>query len=449
MRYLLPSKASFKKLFLVFAVFFSITVQAGNQTYEYRLQNGLKLIVREDHRAPVVVSSVWYRVGATYEHDGVTGISHMLEHMMFKGTRTHKPGEFIRLINESGGQQNAMTTDDYTVYYQSLPANKLSLSLELEADRMQNLILDQALFEKEHQVVMEERRLRVDDNPMAVTWERFSAAAFVNSPMHHPIIGWMTDIRNLSVNDLKQWYETWYSPNNAALVVIGDVDHAQVFLLVKKYFSSIKASIIPTLKPRVEVPGVGLRKVIVDLDSSVPWLVLGYNVPSLTTVKKQSEAYALALVSAVLDSGSSGRLTNKLVRQEQLAVDAGSQYDLYSLHDGLLTMTGTPTANHTPKELTKAFLNEIHILKTTLVSSEELSRIKAQVIAQQVYKRDSMMDELMDMGGPEMIGLSWRDSDEFAARIKAITPEQIRAAAKKYLNKQSLTIALLKGGAHA
>lgn len=422
----------------------SFMAVAANSTYEYRLQNGLKLIVREDHRAPVVVSTVWYKVGGSYEHDGITGISHMLEHMMFKGTKRFGPGVLIKVINDNGGRQNAMTSTDFTMYYQMLSADKLGLSFELEADRMKNLLLQKALYTKEHQVVMEERRMRVDDNPQAITWERFNAAAFLNNPHHHPVVGWMTDVQHLTLQDLKKWYETWYSPNNVIVVVVGDVKAAEVFNLAKKYFGPLQASQIPKLKPRTEVASVGPRKVLVNIPAKVPWLVMGYNVPVLKTANDQWKAYALYVLVSVLDSGDSGRLTSDLVRGKQIAVNAGAQYNVYSLHSNLLVLDGVPAANHTTKDLRIALLNEIKRLQTTPASEAELKRIKTQVIAHNVYKEDSMMRQAFNIGMPEVVGLSWRDSDAFVSRINAVTPQQIQSVAKEFLQPKNLTVGTLK-----
>ena len=422
----------------------SLAVFATNNTYQYRLQNGLKLIVREDHRAPIVVCSVWYKVGGSYEHDGITGISHMLEHMMFKGTKRFGPGVLIRKISDIGGQQNAMTTNDFTMYYQKLSADKLNVSFELEADRMRNLLLAEDLFDKEHHVVMEERRMRVDDDPRVLTWERFNATAFLNNPYHHPVIGWMTDIEHLTLQDIEHWYQTWYAPNNAVIVVVGDVNDAYVFNLAKKYFGPIKASTIPKLKPRQEVSSLGPRKTQVVVPAKIPWLLMGYNVPVLRTIDKQWKAYALYVLANILDAGNSGRLETDLVRGKQVAVSVGSEYDIYSLHDNLFVLEGVPSVNHTVKALKNAFLKEIKRLQTTIVTKAELQRVKAQIIARNVYKKDSMMQQALDIGVPEMAGLSWRDSDAFVSRIEAVTPQQIQQVANQYLKAKTLTTTVLK-----
>ncbi|HDJ86948.1 MAG TPA: insulinase family protein, partial [Chromatiales bacterium] len=224
----------------VLLLLFAPAVAAG-PVHEYRLDNGLRVLVKEDHRAPVVVSQVWYKVGSGDEHGGITGISHALEHMMFQGTAKHPAGEFSRIVAANGGRENAFTGRDYTAYFQLLAKDRLPVSFELESDRMRNLSLKEADFRKEIQVVMEERRLRTDDNPQALTYERFNAAAFVSSPYHHPVIGWMDDLRNLKIGDLRAWYRRWYAPNNATLVVVGDVDPQAVLRLAERYFGPLPA----------------------------------------------------------------------------------------------------------------------------------------------------------------------------------------------------------------
>ena len=226
---------------------------AGGAVHEYRLDNGLKLIVKEDHRAPVMVSQVWYRVGSGYESDGVTGVSHVLEHMMFKGTDKHAPGEFSRIIAENGGQENAFTSQDYTAYFQRMEAGRLPVSFELEADRMRNIKLSEEEFRKEIKVVMEERRMRTDDKPTAQTFEQFAATAYTTSSYRIPTIGWMNDLENMTLADLQQWYRRWYAPNNAILVVVGDVDPEAVLAQAKKHFGPLRPETI-------KYPGRGARR---------------------------------------------------------------------------------------------------------------------------------------------------------------------------------------------
>lgn len=431
-------------LLLLIFLPFSILASSTPTTHEYQLKNGLKLIVREDHRAPIVLSSIWYRVGGSYEHDGITGISHMLEHMMFKGTKTYGPGVLIKSVTENGGQQNAMTSSDFTAYYQLWNKDKLPLSFKFESDRMRNLTLRQDLFDKEHQVVMEERRMRTDDNPQALMLERFNAAAYVNNPYHHPVVGWMTDIKNLTLDNLRQWYEQWYAPNNATLVVIGDVNPNKVHYLAEKFFGDIKSETIPATKPRTEVAGLGTRHIEVDLPARVPVLVMGYNVPSLVTAKEKWQPYALDTLTYILSGGSSSRFQRELVRGQQLAVSADAGYNPFQLHGTLFTLTGVPTVTHTLIQLEQSFRNMIHQLQTKPVTEAELKRVKAQLIASKVFQKDSLMYQMYMIGIPESIGLSWQDAENYNEQIEAITPEQIQAVAREYLVPKNLTVGILK-----
>ena len=253
---------------------------------EYRLDNGLQLIVKADHRAPVVVSQVWYKVGASYEHNGITGISHILEHMMFKGTQNLAPNAFSKIIAANGGRENAFTGRDYTAYFQILQKDRLPVSFRLEAERMANLLIDEKELIKEREVVAEERRLRTDDNPQNRLWEAFHAAAFVSSPYHHPIIGWMSDIRHYNAQDLRQWYQKWYAPNNATLVVAGDVEPDAVYQLAKQYFAVLPAAdAIPAVKPQLEIKQHGKRQVTLNLPAKLPYLIMGWKVPVVKTAE--------------------------------------------------------------------------------------------------------------------------------------------------------------------
>ena len=418
--------------------------QAAAATHEYKLKNGMKVIVKEDHRAPVVVSQVWYKVGSSYENDGITGISHMLEHMMFKGTKKHPAGEFSRIIAANGGQENAFTGRDYTAYFQSLEKSRLKISFELEADRMHNLLLPDAEFKKERQVVAEERRLRTEDNPQALTSEQFHAAAFTTGPYHHPVIGWMDDIAHYTDADVRAWYRKWYAPNNATLVVVGDVDPQHVLALAKKYFGPVKPHAIPTLKPRHDIAQTGPREITVKAPAELPYLVMGYKVPVLRTAKQQWEPYALDVLSGILDGGDSARLTRNLIRGSQVAASASAGYDIYERYNSLLELDGTPAPGHTIKELRQALEKQVRQLRDAPVTAQELERVKAQVIASKVYQQDSVFYQAMQIGMLETVGLDWHLADEYVDRIRAITPEQVQKVAQKYLTGDHLTVAVLR-----
>lgn len=418
---------------------------SSSEVHEFKLDNGLTLIVKEDHRAPVVVSQVWYKVGSSYEHSGITGLSHVLEHMMFKGTRKHGPNAASRIISANGGRENAFTGRDYTTYYQQLEKSRLPVSFELESDRMRNLLLKQEEFVKEVQVVMEERRLRTDDDPESLTYEHFAATAFHNGPYQNPVIGWMDDLENMTLDDLKQWYKTWYAPNNATVVVVGDVQPEAVLALAKKYFGPLKPSKLTPPKPRREVQQKGLRRAVVKAPAELPYLIMGYQTPSLTATQDADwEPYALEVLSGILSGGNSARLAKHLVREQRIAASAGAGYNLYSRVPDLFMLEGTPAQGRSVAELEQALRDQIKRLQDEPVSEAELARIKAQVVAGKVYEQDSTFGQAMQIGTLVTVGLDWRLQDSYLDRINAVTAEQIRQVARTYLNDDRLTIAVLE-----
>lgn len=420
-----------------------VTSSDDGTIHEYRLDNGMQLIVRENHRAPVVVSQIWYKVGASYEHIGITGASHVLEHMMFKGTDKHPSGEFSRIIAENGGSENAFTGRDFTSYFQQLEKSRLAIAFELEADRMRNLQLPQEEFLKEVKVVMEERRLRTEDKPTALTYEKFMATAFQVNPYHNPVIGWMDDLSNLTIDDLQQWYRAWYAPNNATLVVAGDVEPEAVLALAQKYFGPLEAATQPPQKPRREPAQLGERRITVQQPAELPLLLLGYKAPSLRTADEPWKAYAMEVVANILDGGNSARLSSELVRGEELAAGAGAGYDLLARHDTLLTLRATPAQDKGMDELEAALRMQIDRLQHELVSPAELERIKAQVTAAKVYELDSVFYQAMQLGMLETVGLDWREAERYVERVNAITPEQVRLVAREFLQPHRLTVAIL------
>ncbi len=430
---------------MVYAIFVGTmtAAQAQSPVQEYRLENGLRLIVKEDHRAPVVVSQIWYKVGSSYEHGGITGVSHALEHMMFKGTKAHPAGEFSRLIAAQGGRENAFTGRDYTAYFQQLENTRLPISFALEADRMRGLLLEEEEFKKEIQVVIEERRLRTEDDPKALTYEQFNAAAFQSSSYRTPVIGWMNDLVNMRIADLREWYQAWYAPNNATLVVVGDVRAADVNALAKKYFGDIKLDKRPVLKPREETPQRGLRRLTVKAPAELPYVLMGYKVPVLASAPKSYEPYALEVLAGILDGGESARLARGLVRGQEIAASAGAGYDLYDRLDTLFMLDGTPTQGHTAEELERALRAEVQRLHNELVTPEELERVKTQVVAEDVYQRDSMFYQAMKIGTLETIGLDWSLLDDYVQRVREVTAAQVQAVARRYLIDETLTVAWL------
>ena len=424
-------------------IYISLASTGWASIQEKILANGLKVIVKEDHRAPVVTSQVWYKVGSVNEYGGVTGVSHALEHMMFKGTPKYPNGKFSEILANVGARDNAFTGRDYTGYYQLLGVANLATSFELESDRMAHLNLDEKEFAKELEVVKEERRLRTEDNPNALTYEQFNATAFNSSPYKNPIIGWMNDLDNMQISDLRAWYEKWYAPNNATLVVVGDVNPEQVFKQAEKYYGGIPKRKVETKKPRIEPEQIGERRVEVKAVAKLPYIIMGYKVPALTTAKNKTEAYALNVLAGILDGGRSSRLSKHLVREKEIAASAGAGYDLYSGESSMFLFDGTPRAGHDIADLEQALYQEIANVQNELVDERELKRVKAQVVASEVYQQDSVQRQAYLIGALETVGLGWQTMNSYTENINKITAEDVRAVAKKYLIDDYKTVAVL------
>ena len=429
------------RLFIL--LFYSFSVHAA-EVQERVLTNGLKVLVKEELRSPVVVSQIWYKVGSSYESTGITGISHMLEHMMFKGTDNYPAGKFSEIIAENGGRENAFTGRDYTAYFQTLEKSRLAISFELEADRMRNLHLLAEELDKELQVVMEERRMRTEDNPRAKLQEYLMAMAYSSSPYRNPVIGWPSDIENYQIADLQQWYQQWYAPNNATLVVAGDVQAEEVFKLAEQYFGAIPSEKIKTLKPQPEIEQVGVRRMTVKLPAEVPYILMAYKVPSLKTVDQEWEAYALDVLAAVLDGGDSSRLPARLQRGQQIASSVGVGYDLGARLEELFMFEATPVKGKTLLDMEIALKSEIRELQRETMSAKELARVKAQVMADSVYEQDSLFYQGMKLGMAETVGLGWQKSEQYREKINQVTAEQVRLVADKYLLESQLSIAYLE-----
>lgn len=433
----------FKKVLLYLGLLLSPQLSLAQDIHEYHLKNGLRLLVKEDHRAPVVISEIWYKVGSSYEPRGITGVSHALEHMMFRGTKHYGPGVLEHRVAENGGQQNAFTDKDFTAYYQAFSADKLPISFELEADRMRNLLLRPEDFAKEIQVVMEERRMRTDDNPQATLIERLNAAAFVESPYHHPVVGWKDDLNHMKVADLRQWYEAWYTPNNAILVVVGDVKAQDVYPLAQKYFDPIPSSPIPRLKSEGELRPLGQQRLSIHVPAQLPWLVMAYHVPVIKTDLKSEDPYVLDLIAHLLASGNSARLPKNLIRGSQIAADANASYDPFSRLNNLFLLDATPAPGHTLPELETSLLDQIKRLQIVVVSSEELARAKTQIAANKVYREDSITQQAYELGSLAAVNLPWTLQKDYLKHINSITPKQIQSVAKHYLQSHYLIVAYL------
>jgi zinc protease len=412
-------------------------------THEFTLDNGLKVIVREDHRAPVVVSQIWYKVGSSYETPGQTGLSHALEHMMFKGTDKLGPGEGSRVLRDLGAEENAFTSDDYTAYYEVLARDRLPVAFELEADRMASLRLPADEFSREIEVIKEERRLRTDDKPGAKAYEVFKAMAYPASGYHTPTIGWMADLERMNVDDLRAWYKAWYVPNNATLVVVGDVQPEEVKALAQKWFGHIPRRATPPAKIPLELNAPGERRITVHVRTQLPSLIYAFNVPSLATAKDPRTAQALRLISALLDGGDSARLASRLERGQELVSGASANYDAFTRGDTLFSLSATPNTQkkRTLADVEKGLWAQLDDLKNQPPSAAELERVRAQVIAGLVYERDSISRQATSIGQLETVGLSWTLIDSELDDLKRVTPEDIRNAARTYFTRDRLSVA--------
>lgn len=425
--------------------------------HEYQLKNGLKVIIKEDHRAPVVMTQIWYKVGSSDEPKDKGGISHLLEHMMFKGTDKISSTDFERLIAKYGGLNNAFTSYDYTGYYELFPANRLPLALELEADRMTHLKFDEAAFAKEHQVVMEERRQRTDDNPIAKAYESFRLLAMPDSPKGESVIGPMAELESITLNDLKAWYRQWYAPNNATLVIVGDVTPDKAMQEVKRYFAELQSKPIPT-RPAVSQSGFrGYQQTTSKQAVKVPTLLMAYNVPSLwsaihssthlpngatkpSTHVDNKTIYALSLAQDVLDGGLSARLERRLIREKGLLASVGTSYSPLDRGDGLFLIQATPSAGVSLVDAQKALMAEIEALKTDPINQEEIARAKTNTMTGLIYAQDSMEGQAQMIGSLQSIGLDDRIIAELPEQLESISAADIQSAAKTYLTKDNLSV---------
>jgi zinc protease len=447
----MPSHNSAIRVFTWLALLFTMSVFAERSAHaaastpvvESALPNGMRLLVKTDRRAPVVVCMVWYKVGSMDEVNGTTGVAHVLEHMMFKGTRTVPTGEFSRIIAEAGGRDNAFTSRDYTGYFQTLHKSQLSLAMKLEADRMSNLALSAEEFSKEIRVVMEERRWRTDDRPRALVYEQLMAAALKAHPYRSPIVGWMSDLENMKVEDAQAFYDRWYAPNNATLVVVGDVSAEEVFKLAGQYFGPVRKKALPPRKITEEPAQLGPQQLTVRAPAELPYVLMAYHAPVLRDPNADWEPYALEMLANVLDGNEAARLNRSLVRTERVASSADASYDGIGRGPGMFMLSGTPTTGKSVQDVEQGLRREVQKLVNEGVTEDELQRVKAQAVASHVYERDSMFFQARQIGSFDMVGLPPTVIDLFLEKLKLVTAEQVQAVARKYLVDDRLTVAYL------
>lgn len=410
----------------------------GDEVQERVLPNGLKVLLLENHKAPVVTFQVWYRVGSRNEQWGKTGLAHMLEHMMFKGTEKVSGTEFSRIIQEHGGNLNAFTAQDYTAYFENLSSGNLGIAIDLESDRMGKLVLREQDFETELMVVIEERRLRVEDRPTAYLGEQLEATAFQTSPYHWPIIGWMEDLRGLTLEDVKAFYKTYYQPVNAFLVVVGDFQTDELLPKIEQAFGVYPRVQPPNQKKGIDPPQQGERRVLVQREAKLPAVVMGYHVPNL----HEPDAYVLEVIAAVLSLGKSSRLYRRLVQESQLALEASADNSLLSRDPDLFYVSATPLAEDGVTRLEEALDAELERLQNEPVSAVELERAKNHLEATFVYSQDSIFYQALLLARFE-IASSWRKIDAYLEAVGAVSAADIQRVAKRYLTRRNRTVATL------
>ena len=410
--------------------------------FETTLDNGLKVLLLEEHKAPVVTFHIWYRVGSRNEQFGRTGLAHLLEHMMFKGTEKIGAQEFSQRVRRNGGRDNAFTSQDYTGYFVTIAADRIGLPLELEPDRMANLRLDPAEVNRERDVVMEERRMRTEDDPSSALWEEVQAAAFKAHPYGNPVIGWMEDLQQLTLTDIQNFYKTYYAPNNAVVVVVGDFDRETLLPKIQKAFGSIPRGPEPPPIRSDEPPQKGERRVVLRRpDARLPSLVAAFHVPNL----KDPDCYALDVLEVILAGGKSARLYRRLVYEKQLALGAGAYYPRVSADPDLFSLYATPLPGKTVEELEHALYAEIDQLKTELVSPRELQKAKNQIEASFVFSQDSIFSLARRLASHEIVA-GWRSWEAYLPGIRAVTREDIQRMARKYFTQDNRTVGVLIPG---
>ncbi|WP_296449228.1 M16 family metallopeptidase [Rhodoferax sp. UBA5149] len=430
--------------------------QTPPQVEQFTLTNGLTVIVKPDRRAPTAVHMLWVRVGSLDEVDGTTGVAHVLEHMMFKGTPTVKPGEFSRRVAALGGRENAFTTKDYTGFYQQIPASRLEDVMKLEADRFAHNQWADEEFAKELEVVKEERRLRTEDNPHALMHEAINATVFVASPYRRPVVGWMSDLQAMTPGDVRDFYRRWYVPANAAVVVAGDVDVAQVRRLAEKYYGVLPARAVPVRKPREEPVQVGIRRMDFKAAAEQAYVSLAFKVPGLrslsgpsaglqeSTREGDSDALALTVLAAVLDGYSGARLDRALTQGEHRVADsAGASNGLWGRGPQLFTLDGVPAQGKTAAQVELALREQVARIAREGVTEAELTRVKTQWVASEVYKLDSVFNQARELGSNWVQGLPLDADEQLIARLRAVTADQVKAVAAKYFGDDQLTVAVL------
>jgi zinc protease len=427
----------FSACFLAFS-FAGIASAQDMHVTEKILPNGLKVLLKEEHKAPVVTFQIWYKVGSRNEKLGTTGLSHLLEHMMFKGTKKYGPKTFSQTIMRNGGNDNAFTSRDYTAYFENFAADRIEISLDLESDRLQNLLLNEKDFQSERDVVKEERRMRTEDDPTSAMVEEMMGTAFLAHPYQWPVIGWMSDLNAITRDDLLNHYRTYYTPSNATIVVVGDFKTSALLPRIEQYFGTIPTGPAVPKVGAVEPVQQGERRVTVKKHAELPAVFAGYHAPTV----KHPDSYALEVLQAILSSGKSSHLYQSLVYEQQIATYAGGDYDNIANDPSLFYVYAGVMPGRTTDEVEKALYAEIEKLKTTPVTDEELKKAKNQIESSFIMGQDSIFYQAMLLGQFETVA-NWKLLEKYVDNIRAVTRENVMRVAKEYFTDDNRTVGIL------
>jgi zinc protease len=423
---------------LIVSLLVSSGARAADRVVATTLDNGLRVLLIEDARSPIVSFQVWYRVGSRNEHRGATGIAHFLEHLMFKGTPSHGPKQFARLVEQNGGQDNAFTSQDVTSYYVDIAADKLDLVIDLEADRMQNLLLDPKEINSERQVVIEERRTRTEDDPSGFLGEEVSSIAFKAHPYGVPIIGWMDDIKRITPDEIRAFYKTYYVPNNAIVAAVGAFRADDALEKIKRRFGRIPRGKVPPAMLAVEPLQNGERRVIVKKQAELPIVYMAWHVPN----HRSDDSVPLEVLSTILAGGRASRLYRDLVYQRQLALEAGGDNSYFSVDPNLFWFWATPMPGQTPEKLEAELSAHMERLKTEPVTDEELTRAKNQIEAAFVYQEDSIHQRASLLARFELIG-GYAMKDSFLAKVRAVSAADLTRVARAWFDPDKKSVGVL------
>ncbi|NWB50043.1 M16 family metallopeptidase [Pseudomonas gingeri] len=417
-------------------------------THELMLDNGLKIIVREDHRAPVVAAQLWYKVGSSHEPPGESGLSHALEHLLFQGSSKVCPGQAFQIMERLGARINAFTNHDATTYEYLMPRHALGVALEIMADQMGSAQLSPAAFRREIEVIKNERMQNVDDTPETLLDEKLRTIAFTTSGYRTSTIGWQHDLQRLNIQQLQRWYATWYAPNNATLVVVGDITPGEVEALARRHFADLPSRTLPATRRPLELNEPGERRIMLQTRNEFPSLIMAFNVPSLVTAANPHTAHTLRLLNELLGVGSGSRLFRELKFHEELVTRARSRYEAFNRGDALLKIVVDLDTLKNPSldDLQTRLWQLLDELKRTPVSAQELERARTRMMARRVFALDSLENQAQKLGGLESAGLSWTLEEQEEEQLKAVTPQDIQHAAQTYFTHERLSVALASPG---